>query len=157
MVGRAKAVLHGAIGRGPVSGILSGTAVTVMVQSSSTTTSLMIPLAGMYFANTMNAISLAAERIHASMHEHKNPIQARNSAFKSAMIPQVNSLLAVGLVTLPGMMTGQILSDISQLIAVRYQIMIMTMLFGASSLGTALMLSQLGRKFTQHSKQADTH
>ncbi|MGR6780855.1 Na/Pi cotransporter family protein [Moritella viscosa] len=46
MVGRAKAVLHGAIGRGPVSGILSGTAVTVMVQSSSTTTSLMIPLAG---------------------------------------------------------------------------------------------------------------
>ncbi|MEM5529921.1 ABC transporter permease [Gammaproteobacteria bacterium AS21] len=118
---------------------------------------VMIPLAGMYFANTMNAISLAAERFHASMHEHKNPIQARNSAFKSAMIPQVNSLLAVGLVTLPGMMTGQILSDISPLIAVRYQIMIMTMLFGASSLGTALMLSQLGRKFTQHSKQADTH
>jgi len=46
MVGRAKMVLHNAIGRGPVSGIMSGTAVTVMVQSSSTTTSLMIPLAG---------------------------------------------------------------------------------------------------------------
>lgn len=46
MVGRAKAVLHGAIGRGPISGITSGTIVTVMVQSSSTTTSLMIPLAG---------------------------------------------------------------------------------------------------------------
>jgi sodium-dependent phosphate cotransporter len=46
LVGKAKAILHGAIGRGPVSGILSGTAVTVMVQSSSTTTSLMIPLAG---------------------------------------------------------------------------------------------------------------
>lgn len=46
MVGRAKAILHGAIGRGPLSGIASGTIVTVMVQSSSTTTSLMIPLAG---------------------------------------------------------------------------------------------------------------
>lgn len=46
MVGRAKTVLHNAIGRGPVGGILSGTVVTVMVQSSSTTTSLMIPLAG---------------------------------------------------------------------------------------------------------------
>lgn len=46
LVGKAKAILHGAIGRGPVSGIVSGSAVTIMVQSSSTTTSLMIPLAG---------------------------------------------------------------------------------------------------------------
>ena len=46
MVGRAKTILHNAIGRGPIAGITSGSAVTVMVQSSSTTTSLMIPLAG---------------------------------------------------------------------------------------------------------------
>jgi sodium-dependent phosphate cotransporter len=46
MVGRAKDILHNAIGRGPIAGITSGTVVTVMVQSSSTTTSLMIPLAG---------------------------------------------------------------------------------------------------------------
>ena len=46
MVGRAKRILHAAIGRGPVAGIASGTAVTVIVQSSSTTTSLMVPLAG---------------------------------------------------------------------------------------------------------------
>ncbi len=46
MVGRAKAILHGAIGRGPVSGIASGAVVTVLVQSSSTTTSLMVPLVG---------------------------------------------------------------------------------------------------------------
>ena len=46
MVGRAKAILHGAIGRGPISGITSGAVVTVLVQSSSTTTSLMIPLVG---------------------------------------------------------------------------------------------------------------
>ncbi|EOD53613.1 sodium dependent phosphate pump [Aeromonas molluscorum] len=46
LVGRAKALLHKALGRGPLTGIASGTLVTIMVQSSSTTTSLMIPLAG---------------------------------------------------------------------------------------------------------------
>ena len=46
MVGRAKTIMHGSIGRGPISGIASGAVVTVLVQSSSTTTSLMVPLAG---------------------------------------------------------------------------------------------------------------
>lgn len=46
MVGRAKKILHSAIGRGPITGIASGTVVTVLVQSSSTTTSLMVPLVG---------------------------------------------------------------------------------------------------------------
>lgn len=46
LVGRAKTVMHNAIGRGPVSGIASGTLVTAMVQSSSTTTSLLVPLSG---------------------------------------------------------------------------------------------------------------
>ncbi len=46
MVGRAKRILHNAIGRGPVSGISSGMLVTVLVQSSSTTTSLAVPLVG---------------------------------------------------------------------------------------------------------------
>lgn len=106
---------------------------------------IIIPLAGMYFANTMNSISLAAERYHAELHEGKDEKQARLTAFHAAMIPQVNSLLAVGLVALPGMMTGQILSGVSPLIAVRYQIMIMTMVLGASGVGAALMLWQLGR------------
>jgi len=46
MVGKAKEILHAAVGRGPVSSIASGTLMTVLVQSSSTTTSLIIPLAG---------------------------------------------------------------------------------------------------------------
>jgi len=46
MTGRAKAILHSAVGKGPVTGIASGTVVTVLVQSSSTTTSLIVPLAG---------------------------------------------------------------------------------------------------------------
>ncbi|MBQ4860304.1 Na/Pi symporter [Pseudoalteromonas sp. MMG013] len=52
LVGTAKELLHSAIGRGPVAGITSGAAVTIMVQSSSTTTSLMIPLAGSGVFNT---------------------------------------------------------------------------------------------------------
>lgn len=46
MVGKAKSILHAAIGRGPIMGIISGTVITVLVQSSSTTTSLIVPLAG---------------------------------------------------------------------------------------------------------------
>ncbi|NJK99282.1 MAG: Na/Pi symporter [Spirulinaceae cyanobacterium SM2_1_0] len=46
MVGRARNILHTAIGRGPMVGILAGTLITIVVQSSSTTTSLMVPLAG---------------------------------------------------------------------------------------------------------------
>lgn len=106
---------------------------------------LLIPLAGMYFANTMNAISLAAERYHSELHNQVAEPKARLTAFHAAMIPQINGLLAVGLVALPGMMTGQILSGVSPLIAVRYQIMIMTMVLGASGVGAALMLYLLGR------------
>jgi putative ABC transport system permease protein len=62
---------------------------------------------------------------------------------RAALIPVVNSLLAVGLVSLPGMMTGQILSGISPLVAARYQIMVMSMIFGASGLSTLCYLSWL--------------
>ncbi|WP_420597757.1 ABC transporter permease [Neptuniibacter sp.] len=107
---------------------------------------LLIPLAGMYFANTMNAISLAAERYHSELKNGQSSEQARLTAFHAAMIPQVNSLLAVGLVALPGMMTGQILSGVSPLVAVRYQIMIMTMVLGTSGVGAAIMLWLLNKK-----------
>lgn len=108
--------------------------------------SVLIPLAGMYFANTMNAISLSAERYHSDVHKGANPQEARLEAFHAAMIPQINGLLAVGLVALPGMMTGQILSGVSPLIAVRYQIMIMAMILGTSGLGAALMLHLLSKR-----------
>ena len=57
------------------------------------------------------------------------------------MIPQINALLAVGIVSLPGMMTGQILSGIEPLVAVRYQIMVMCMVFGSGGLGAAVYLT----------------
>jgi putative ABC transport system permease protein len=100
----------------------------------------LIPLAGMIFANTMNSVSIAAERYHAELGTGHEPGEARQHAFQAAMNPLINSLLAVGLVSLPGMMTGQVLSGVSPLIAARYQILVMCMLFGASGIGTACFL-----------------
>ena len=57
------------------------------------------------------------------------------------MIPVINSLFAVGLVSIPGMMTGQILSGVSPLIAARYQIMVMCMIFASAGISTAIFLS----------------
>lgn len=99
-----------------------------------------IPLAGMIFANAMTSVSLAAERFEAEHDRNNNFFVSRNIAFKAAMIPQTNALLAVGLVSLPGMMTGQILSGVSPLIAARYQIMVMCMIYGSAGLATAMYL-----------------
>ena len=96
-----------------------------------------IPLAGMIFANTMNALSLAVERFEKEI-ERSSFEEARQIAFKACMIPQINSLLAVGLVALPGMMTGQILSGIDPLIAVRYQIMIMAMTLSSAGISAVV-------------------
>ena len=99
-----------------------------------------IPLAGMIFANAMNCISLAAERINAELSRNQPYYIARNIAFNASIIPITNALLAVGLVSLPGMMTGQILSGISPFIAARYQIMVMCMIFGSGGLSSACFL-----------------
>jgi len=99
-----------------------------------------IPLAGMIFANAMNSVSLAAERLATELERKVDYTEARNTAVQTSLIPTVNSLFAVGLVSLPGMMTGQILSGVSPLIAVRYQIMVMCMVFASSVICSALFL-----------------
>ncbi|PHO12799.1 ABC transporter permease [Malaciobacter marinus] len=95
-----------------------------------------IPIAGMIFANSMNVISLAIERFEKELSRNESFKKAREISFKASMIPQINSLLAVGLVALPGMMTGQILSGVDPLIAVRYQIMIMIMAISSGGMAT---------------------
>jgi len=107
----------------------------------------MIPLAGMIFANAMNSVSLAAERLDAEINRGVPYRDARSIALRAALIPITNSLFAVGLVSLPGMMTGQILSGTSPLIAVRYQIMVMSMIYGAAGISSALFLVLLKNCF----------
>lgn len=113
--------------------------------------SYMIPLAGMIFASSMTNISLALERLHAEIQNGANYVDARDTAFRTSMIPITNSFLAVGLISLPGMMTGQILSGVSPLIAVRYQIMVMCMIFGAAGLSTVCFLTMIRK--TEHFKE----
>ena len=103
--------------------------------------SYFIPLAGMIFANAMNSVSLAADRLEAEIDRNIEYEQARNIAFRASLIPITNSLFAVGLVAIPGMMTGQILSGISPLIAARYQIMVMCMVFSAAGISSACFLT----------------
>ncbi len=100
----------------------------------------MIPLAGMIFANSMNSISLSIERLNAELVRNVPYKEARTIALQASLIPVINSLFAVGLVSLPGMMTGQILSGVSPLIAIRYQIMVMCMILGSSGISAACFL-----------------
>jgi len=102
---------------------------------------MMVPLAGMIFAAAMNSVSLAAERLEAEVKRGVPYEEARGIALKAALIPITNSLFAVGLVSLPGMMTGQILSGVSPLIAARYQIMVMCMMFGSAGISAACFLA----------------
>ncbi len=103
----------------------------------------LIPLAGMIFANAMNSVSIGAERFETEYERNNNYIQSRNIAYKASLIPNINTLFAVGLVSIPGMMTGQILSGISPIVAVKYQIMVMCMIISSSGLSTALYLKLL--------------
>ena len=100
----------------------------------------LIPLAGMVFASSMNSISLSGERFYAELANKMSYKQARSIAFQASMIPNVNALLAVGIVSLPGMMTGQILSGVSPFIAARYQIMVMCMIFASAGISSAYFL-----------------
>lgn len=100
----------------------------------------LIPLAGMTIASCMNSVSLAAERYESEIKNGKAPLQARQTAMNASLIPNINTLFAVGIVSLPGMMTGQILSGVDPLIAVRYQIVVMCMVFGCSGITSACYL-----------------
>ncbi len=101
-----------------------------------------IPLSGMVLGNGMNVVSLSANRFLSELHLRRDevevalslaapPREALHPAFKNAiagaLIPSVNALMTVGLVQLPGVMTGQILAGISPVEAVKFQIVIMMM------------------------------
>lgn len=107
-----------------------------------------IPVAGIILSNTMNTTALVLERVFASAHAEAalieqllalgaSPEQATErsvrAAVRAGMTPTINSLLTVGLVALPGMMTGQIVSGVSPESAVRWQIVVLYQLAAAST------------------------
>lgn len=114
-----------------------------------------LPLAGMIFSSAMNTISLAGERAYAESARGVSFVETRRIAMQAALIPMTNSLFAVGLVALPGMMTGQILSGVSPVIAAKYQIVVMLMLFGVTGLAAAIFVT-LERKSLESGPEEDS-
>jgi putative ABC transport system permease protein len=110
-----------------------------------------IPLLGMLLGNTMNGVALALDRLTQSAWEQREIIEARlvlgqtareavsgirGQVFRSGLIPIINAMAAAGVVSLPGMMTGQILAGAEPVEAVKYQIMIMFLIAGGAGFGT---------------------
>ena len=104
------------------------------------TPQVVIPLGGMIFSTSMNCVSLAAERLTSELRRNVPYAEARSTAFNAALIPSINTLFAAALVSLPGMMTGQILAGVDPFIAARYQIMVITILLSAGGFSAFLFL-----------------
>ena len=110
-----------------------------------------IPLLGMVLGNTLTGISLGLDRFMESLVNQRQKIETLlalgatrweatheevKAAIKTGMIPMINSMMVMGIVSLPGMMTGQILAGANPLDAVRYQIIIIFAIASATALGT---------------------
>lgn len=117
-----------------------------------------IPIAGMLIGNSMTGISLGVDRLVDGMHSKKNIIESSlmlgatpqkaakeivDNAFDAAILPTINSMVGMGIIFLPGMMTGQILSGTSPVTAIEYQIAIMLGILGSVSL-TIIIFVQFG-------------
>ena len=125
-----------------------------------------IPISGMIIGNAMTGIALGANRLCVNMIDHHDEIENSlmlgatskdavydyvNDAFDSAILPTMNNMLTMGIVSLPGMMTGQILSGTFPLTAIKYQIGIMLAILGCTAITVVVFVSLGYRTFFNHS------
>lgn len=109
-----------------------------------------IPILGMMLGNTMTGISLGLDTLTTAARRERAAIEARiamgaprfvalntviGQALRTGMMPIINAMAASGIVALPGMMTGQILAGVEPVDATKYQLMIMFLIAGSTSLG----------------------
>ena len=114
-----------------------------------------IPIGGMIAGNSMNSLALSLERFFSELENRREEVEMMlchganykeatadifRDALSAGMIPSINSLMGVGLVFLPGMMTGQILAGADPEEAVRYQIVVMFMLVASTALSSIMVL-----------------
>jgi putative ABC transport system permease protein len=114
-----------------------------------------IPLLGMILGNTLSGISLGLDRFSGDLQVRRDEIEtflalgatrweAANSAVREAvrtgMIPTLNAMMVTGIVSLPGMMTGQLLSGVDPIEAVKYQLVIMFLIAAGTALGTVAVV-----------------
>lgn len=127
-----------------------------------------IPIAGMIIGNSMTGISLGVGRLVNGIYTNKHLIESAlmlgatpkmaskeivDNAFDSAILPTINSMVGMGIVFLPGMMTGQILSGTSPVNAIEYQIAIMLGILGSVSLTVFLFVNLGYRTFFNDQNQ----
>ena len=120
-----------------------------------------VPLLGMLLGNTMSGIALALDRLTATAWQQRVVIeqrlmlgatrleaiaQIRREAMRSGMMPMINAMAVAGLVSLPGMMTGQILAGIPPVDAVKYQILIMFLISAGTGFGVTAALWLASRR-----------
>lgn len=116
---------------------------------------IVIPIFGMILGNSMTGIALSLDRLYSEAYARAGEIEALlsfgatpweavrgcvNDAIRSGMTPTINSLMVVGIVSLPGMMTGQILGGADPHESVRYQIVVMLMIAAAVAIGCLLLV-----------------
>ncbi len=112
-----------------------------------------IPLIGMMLGNAMTSLALALDRLTQSALDKQKQIEAQlmlganwkdaindimHDSVRVGMLPIINAMAAAGIVSLPGMMTGQILAGADPMDAVKYQILIMFMIAGGSGLASII-------------------
>ena len=127
-----------------------------------------IPITGMLIGNSMTGISLGVSRLVGGIESKKNQIEAAlmlgakpklavkeiiDNAFDAAILPTINSMLGMGIVFLPGMMTGQILAGLSPLSAIKYQIAIMLGILGSVSLTVIIFINLAYKSFFNKDSQ----
>lgn len=132
----------------------------------------LIPLFGMIVGSSMNGAAIAIERLNSEMETRGGEIEAFlalganyrqasvqpvRQALRASLIPTVNGLMVVGIVTLPGMMTGQILAGSSPLTAVRYQIVVVFMQAAAVAVTTAVVTLWYRKTFFTKALQLKPH
>ena len=156
---RQKRPLSGGWGIGIGTGTLFISSFAITVLSLTTVISVTpwynpqyaIPLLGMLLGNTMTGISLGVDQLTQSAEQQKRLIEQKlllgqsgkqaisdnvNNAIRAALIPIINAMAAAGIVSLPGMMTGQILAGSAPVEAVKYQIMIMFLIAAGTGFGS---------------------
>ena len=168
-VARSSRTFSGATGRAFVTLVLCGLATTFTVTELVIGVEpwyeprYVIPLLGMVLGNGLTGISLCLDHLLERLAEQGAIVEmelahgatkweaARDvlrDATRRGLIPIVNAMMVVGIVSLPGMMTGQILAGADPLLAVKYQIVVMFMIAAATSLGCIVMvLFAYGRLF----------
>ncbi|MGM0499725.1 MAG: ABC transporter permease [Bacillota bacterium] len=127
-----------------------------------------IPLSGMLIGNSMTGISLGVNHLVNGFRDNKDLIEnylmlgaepeaavkkISNRAFYNAVLPTINSMMGMGIVFLPGMMTGQILAGASPIIAIKYQIAIMMGILGSVTLTVFFMINKGSKTFFNSRKQ----